>query len=57
MKLRAPGFEIVRDLSQDLSQTPTRRHAEGFGGKAAKADDQTGINWIVATANESERVE
>ena len=28
----------------------------GFGSKTAKTDDQTGINWIVATTNESERV-
>lgn len=28
----------------------------GFGSKTAKTDDQTGINWIVATRNESERV-
>lgn len=39
-----------------LAQTSTRNHAAGFGGKAAKADDQAGINWIVATANESEKV-
>ena len=56
MKLRACGFEIVANLSQDLSQSPTRRREEGFGGKAVEADDQTRTNLNDATANERERV-
>lgn len=56
MKLWARGFEIVADLSQGLSQTPTRGHAEGFGGKVDKTDNQTRPNWNGATANERERV-
>ncbi len=44
------------DLFQDLSQTPTRRHAAGFGGMTAKTDEPTGVNWNGATTNERERV-
>ena len=43
-------------MSQDLPQTPTRRHAGGFGGKTAKTDDPTGVNWNAVTANARERV-
>ena len=43
-------------LSHVLSQTPTRSHAAGFGGKTAIIDDPTGIGWNGATTNERERV-
>lgn len=43
-------------LSHVLSQSLTRRHAVGFGGKAAKADDKTKVNWNDVTANARERV-
>ena len=36
---------------------PTRRHAEGFGGKTVEADDQTRTNCNGAATNERERVE
>lgn len=35
---------------------PTRRHAEGFGGKTVEAEDQTRTNWNGAATNERERV-
>ena len=39
-----------------MSQTPTRNHAAGFGGKTAKTYKPTDINWNDAAANERERV-
>ena len=56
MKLRALGFKIVRGLAQNLSQTPTQRHAAGFGGMTLKTDEPAGVNWNDATAKERERV-
>ena len=56
MKLRAFDGEKFSALSHVLSQTPTRRHTAGFGGKMAKTDDQPRINWISVTANTCERV-
>ena len=44
------------DLSQDLSQTPTRSHTAGFGGMTVKTDKPTDVNWNDAAANERERV-
>ena len=44
------------DLSQDLSQTPTRSQAAGFGGMTVKIDEPTGFNWNDTTVNERERV-
>ena len=56
MKLRARGFEIVCEFVQGLSQTLTRGHAEGFGGKVDKTDNQARPNRNGATTNERERV-
>ena len=49
------GAEKFSVLSQDLSQTPTRNHAAGFGGKTAKTYKPTDVNWNGAAANERER--
>lgn len=56
MKLRARGFEIVCGFVPEFVPNAYAKYAAGFSSKTVEADDQTGINWIVATANESERV-
>ena len=50
------GLKTNPFLSQGLSQTPTRGHAEGFGGKVDKTDNQTRPNWNGVATNERERV-
>ena len=40
----------------NLSQTPTRSHAAGFGGKTVKPNSPTGVDWNDTTANGRERV-
>ena len=56
MKLRARGFEIVRGFVPGFVPNAYAKSRGGIRRQDGQADDQAGVNWIAATANERERV-